>query len=164
MFSTTGGSAARLVIKQNTLMKFNTLLTLVAAFALSATLTSAAEEKHDDTPLGKEMSQMNKSLRLLKRQVADPAKKAENLELLAKIRKNTKAAHDYEPAKGKDVPAADKAAYMEKYKKQMLELDKTFEQLETALKDDKQDEAKKAFEKLTEQKEQGHKDFAPEDE
>jgi hypothetical protein len=122
----------------------------------------AAEE--EDTPLSKEMAQMNKSLRLLKRQVADATKKEENLELLAKIRKNTKASHDYEPAKGKGVPAAEKAAYIEKYKKQMMELDKTFEQLEAALKGDNQDEAKKLFEKLTEQKDQGHKDFAPEDE
>jgi hypothetical protein len=140
-------------------MKMKTLLTLIATLAFSVHFAGA-----DDTPLGKEMSQMNKSLRLLKRQVADPAKKQENLELLAKIRKNTKASHDYEPAKAKDVPAAEKAAYIEKYKKQLDDLDKTFERLETAIKADNQDDAKKEFEKLTELKEQGHKDFAPDEE
>jgi hypothetical protein len=143
-------------------MNFRFLLTILATVALGLHPAVAAEE--EDTPLSKEMAQMNKSLRLLKRQVADATKKEENLELLAKIRKNTKASHDYEPAKGKGVPAAEKAAYIEKYKKQMMELDKTFEQLEAALKGDNQDEAKKLFEKLTEQKDQGHKDFAPEDE
>ncbi|HEX8312351.1 MAG TPA: cytochrome b562 [Chthoniobacteraceae bacterium] len=144
-------------------MKIKALLTLAVTLMLGVHFAAAADEK-EDTPLSKEMAQMNKSLRLLKRQVADPTKKEANLELLAKIRKNTKASHDYEPAKGKDVPAGEKTAYMEKYKQQLTELDKTFEQLETALKADNQDEAKKIFEKLTEQKEQGHKDFAPDSE
>jgi hypothetical protein len=145
-------------------MKLKALLTILATLTMSVHFAAAADKEKDETPLSKEMSQMNKSLRLLKRQVADPAKKQDNLELLAKIRKNVTASHDYEPAKGKDVPAADKAAYMEKYKKQMKDLEKTFEELETALKADNQEDAKKAFDKLSEQKEQGHKDFSPDDE
>lgn len=137
-------------------MKLKTLLTLIATLSLGLQFASAAD---DDTPLSKEMAAMNKSLRLLKRQVADPAKKQDNLELLAKIRKNVEEAHKYEPVRAKTVPEAERKAYIEKYNKQMTELDKTFEKLEAALKADNQDEAKAAFEKLQEQKEQGHKDF-----
>ena len=105
------------------------------------------------------MTAMNKSLRILKRQVADPAKKEDNLALVGKMKANVDASLKLEPAKGKDVPAADKPAYLEKFKQQLVDLKKAYEELETALKADKQDEAKKVFEKLSEQKEKAHKDF-----
>ena len=161
--SGTNGFEDRSEIRSTNIMQSNALLMLVATLALSATVTSSAED-NADTPLSKEMSELNKSLRLLKRQVADPAKKAENLQLVAKIRKNSKASQKYEPAQAKDVPLADKAAYLKKYKNRMVELDKSFEQLETALKDNKQAEARQLFEKLADQKEQGHKEFFPEGE
>ena len=62
------------------------------------------------------------------------------------------------------MPAAEKAAYLEKYKQQMTDLGKTFDELEAAIKADKADDAKKLFEKLSEQKEKGHKDFGADDE
>ena len=142
-------------------MIFKTLLTLAAVLALGLNTVAAKDE---DTPLAKEMTGMNKSLRMLKRQVADPAKKADNLALVAKIKGHVDAALKLEPAKTKDVPAADKPAYLEKFKQELTELKKTYDDLETALKGDKQDEAKKLFEKLSEQKEKGHKDFGVDEE
>ncbi len=136
-------------------MKMKTLLTLLAAFSLGFTVNAA--DKEEDTPLGKEMAAMNKSLRLIKRQLPDPAKKAENLELLAKIKKNTEAAHKLDPAKTKD--QADKAAYTAKYKDQVVELGKAFGALEAAIKVDNQDEAKAALDKIQSLKEKGHEDF-----
>ena len=142
-------------------MKLKSLLTLAAALAISFNVAVAAE---DDTDLAKEMKAMNKSLRTLKKQIADPSKKEDNLKLLGDIRKRVAASHKLDPAKTKDIPAADKAAYLEKYRKQMDDLDKTYEQVEAAIKADKPDDAKKAFEKLSEQKEKGHKDFGVDDE
>ena len=46
--------------------------------------TAVAADK-DETPLSKEMTSMNKSLRTLKRQLADPAKKDENVALVEKV-------------------------------------------------------------------------------
>jgi len=135
-------------------MKLKTLLTLATALAVSFNIATA-----DDTPLGKEMSAMNKSLRMLKRQLPDASKKDDNLKLIESIKKNLDASHKLEPAKGKDVPAGEKAAYVEKYKGQMIELGKAFGELEAAIKVDKADEAKKALEKISELKEKGHKDF-----
>jgi len=142
-------------------MTFKALLTLSAALTLAFTTALAKDE---DTPLTKEMTAMNKSLRMLKRQVADPAKKQDNLALVAKIKGNVDAALKLEPAKIKDVPAADKPAYLEKFHHELTDLKKTYDDLEVALKADKQDEAKKLFEKLAEQKEKGHKDFGVDDE
>ncbi len=137
-------------------MKIKSLLTLLAAAALSLNVAFAAEE---DTPLAKEMKVVNKNLRTLKRQVGDAAKKDENLQLLAGIKKSLEASAKLEPAKTKDQPAAQKAAYLDNYKKQMTDLAKSFDDVEAAVKAGKPDDAKKAFEKLSEQKEKGHKDF-----
>jgi len=140
-------------------MKIKTLLTLLATAALSLNAISAEE----DTALAKEMKTVNKSLRTLKRQVADTSKKDENLQLLATIKKSLEASAKLEPAKTKDQPAGDKAGYLEKFKKEMADLAKTFDEVEVAVKADKPDDAKKAFEKLSEQKEKGHKDFGADD-
>ena len=117
----------------------------------------------DDTPLAKEMKTVNKSIRTMKRQIDDPAKKDDNLQLIATAKKSLDECLKLEPAKTKDVPAADKAAYVDKYKSEMKEVVKTFDDLEAAVKDGKTDDAKKIFEKLADQKEKGHKDFNPDD-
>ena len=137
-----------------------TLLTLLATLAIGFNVALAAD---DDTPLSKEMKAMNKSLRALKKQAADPAKKDDNLALITGIKTHLDAASKLEPAKTKDIPAAQKAAYIEKYKKEIADLGKTYDDLEAAIKDGKADDAKKAIDKLADEKEQGHKDFFPDE-
>jgi len=140
-------------------MKLKSLLTLALTLAIGSSFALAEE----DTPLMKEMKTINKNQRTLKRQVEDAAKKDENLALIDASKKAIEASTKLEPMKTKDVPAAEKAAYLEKYKAQMTELAKSYADLETAVKAGKADDAKKIFEKLSEQKEKGHKDFAPEE-
>jgi soluble cytochrome b562 len=79
--------------------------------------------------------------------------------LIAAIKKNIDASMKLEPAKTKEVPAAEKAAYIDKYKHQMADLGKAFDELAAAVKDGKTDEATKVLEKLSQAKEKGHKDF-----
>ena len=141
-------------------MKMKSLLTLAAVLAVGFNVAIAAD---DDTPLAKEMKVVNKSIRTLKRQIDDASKKDENLELIAKAKKSLGETIKLEPAKTKDVPAGEKAAYLDKYKSEMKEVAKTFDDLEAAVKDGKTDEAKKIFEKLADEKEKGHKDFNPDE-
>lgn len=136
-------------------MKLKTLLTTLVALAIGATAVIADE----DTPLSKEMSALNKALRTLKRQAADPAKKADNLALVATMKEKLAASLKYEPAKTKDQPAAEKPAYLEKYKKQMADLDKAIDELKAAIEAGNADAATKVFEKFADIKEKGHKDF-----
>lgn len=133
---------------------------LSTACILSLALGGFAAD--DETPLSKEMSVMNKSLRTVKRNLADPAKKAESLELLAKVKKSLDAAAKLEPRKTKD--QADKPAYTQKYKEQMGDLAKAVGELEGAVTADKPDDAKKALDKIYQLKEKGHKDFGVDDE
>lgn len=141
-------------------MKIKSLLTLVATLAIGLNFAVAAD---DDTPLAKEMKTIGKSLRTLKRQIDDASKKDDNLALIATAKKGIAASLELEPAKTKDVPAGEKAAYLDKYKAQMKDVVKTFDDLEAAVKAGKTDDAKKIFEKLSDEKEKGHKDFNPDD-
>jgi soluble cytochrome b562 len=134
-------------------MKLKLLLSSVLALSLAGLGYAAS----DETPLSKEMSAINKSLRTVKRQLADPAKKAENLELVGKVKTNLDAAAKLEPKKTKD--QADKAGYTKKYKEEMGDLAKAVGDLESAIKGDKADDAKKALDKIYQLKEKGHKDF-----
>ena len=140
-------------------MKLKSLLTLALTLAIGSSFVLAEE----DTPLTKEMKTVNKNLRTLKRQAEDAAKKDENLALVAECKKALAAAVKLEPMKTKEQPAANKAAYLDKYKAQMGDLQKSFDELEAAIKAGKVDDAKKLFEKLSEEKEKGHKDFAPDE-
>jgi len=140
-------------------MKLKALLTALTALVVGATFAVAEE----DTPLSKEMSAMNKALRTVKRQAADPAKKADNLELIGKIKEHIAASLKFEPAKTKDQPADNKPKYLDKYKEQMAGLDKAVDELKAAIEAGNGEAATKVFEKLGEIKEKGHKDFAPEE-
>ena len=142
-------------------MKLKVLLTVLATLSLGFSTALCAEE---DTPLNKQMTAMNKSLRTLKRQISDTAKKDDNLALVGKMKANLAEAIKLEPTKTKDIPAAEKAAYLEKFKQELTELGKTYDQLEAAIKDGKTAEAKAIFDKISEQKEKGHKDFGVDEE
>ncbi len=142
-------------------MKLKALLTLASTLALGFNAAFAADE---DTPLAKNMSAMNKSLRTLKRQIGDTSKKDENVAMVGKIKTSLDEAAKLQPKKTKDVPEAEKTAYIEKYKAQIADLKKTFDGIEAALKAGKPEDAKALFDKLAEQKEKGHKDFGADDE
>jgi hypothetical protein len=140
-------------------MKMKSLLAFVSAFAIAATLTAAEE----DTPLAKEMTAMNKALRALKKTASDPAKKADNLAAVDKMKANVAAALKLEPVKTKDQAAAEKPAYLDKYKQQINGLDKALDELKAAIDKGDAEGTSKVFEKLSEIKEKGHKDFAPDE-
>jgi hypothetical protein len=135
------------------------LFTLLAALTLGLNFVHA----EDESPLGKAMSGFNKNQKLLKKQVTDPAKKADNLQLIVKIKASLEECKKLEPSWTKKVPAADKPAFLAKFKEQMDDVAKSYATIETAIKADKLDEAKAVFEKLADQKEKGHKDFHADD-
>ncbi len=142
-------------------MKLKTLFSIFTTLTVALSASFGADE---DTPLAKNMSAMNKSLRTLKRQLADTSKKDENIGMVEKIKTSLDEAAKLQPKKTKDIPEAEKTAYIEKYKAQIADLKKTFDGIGAALKAGKPDDAKALFDKLSEQKEKGHKDFGADDE
>ncbi len=126
---------------------------------LAIVLTLGLSSYAEDTPMEKEMSAMNKAYKALKKSVEDPAQKAENLKLIADIKKTTEASSKMEPKTTADQPAAGKAAYLEKYKAQMAAFAKEVSTLEAAVTAGNTADAKASFDKLNELKKKGHEDF-----
>jgi soluble cytochrome b562 len=140
-------------------MKLKHLSTLLAAFALAVPAIFAEE----DTPLAKEMDKLNKALKAINRNIADASAKDANLAKLAEAKAANQAALKYEPAKTKDVPAAEKAKFLSGYKAAMEEVAKNMDALKAAIEGGKTDEAKALLDKLNTEKKEGHKKYKAED-
>ena len=133
------------------MLKHLTPLALILALGISV--------QAEDTPMEKEMGAMNKAYKALKKTVEDPAQKAENLKLIAEIKRTAEVTTKMEPKTTADQPAAGKAAFLEKYKAQMADFSKEVAALEAAVNAGNTAAAKASFDKLNELKKKGHEDF-----
>ena len=139
-------------------MKLKSLFTLLAACAIA--VPAFAE---DDTPLAKEMEKVSKALKFVNRSIGDASKKDECLAKIAEAKAANAAGLKFEPAKTKDVPAAEKEKFLSGYKSSMQEVGKGLDALKAAIEGGKADEAKSVIEKLNAQKKEGHKKYKAED-
>lgn len=138
-------------------MKSRLLLAALSLALLVSPLARAAGD--DDSPLGKEMSAMNRAFRQLKKQAGDAAQNASSLELLAKIKKASEASIDLIPEKAAGLPEADRTAFVEKYKKEMKEFVAALDKLEAAFKAGDNETATKLVAELNALQKSGHKEF-----
>jgi soluble cytochrome b562 len=135
-------------------MKLHRMFATILATAALA--VSAAAE---DTPLGEEMEKFSKALKAIGR-AAKEGKVSKDL--VAKVDDAKKAAEaglKFEPAKTKEIPAADKEKFLADYKASMQETIKTLDELKVAVEAEKADEVGKIMEKLNGQKKEGHKKY-----
>ena len=137
-------------------MKLTKLLTLLAVFAIALPATIKAEE---DTPLGKEMEKIGKTINAIRR-AAKEGKVTKDM--AAKVDDATAAATEalkFEPAKTKEVPAAEKAKFLAGFKESMEVMIKGLAELKAAVISEKADDVAKVIEKLNEGKKDGHKKY-----
>lgn len=143
------------------------IATALALCAIVAALTPAARadaaKEKEKTPLGRHMSAMGKNLRVLKRQVADPAKNASSIELVSAMKKEAAESKKLVPEKAEEIPAGEREKWLADYREQITELENTFGQIEKALRADRNDEAKTLVEKLGSMRREGHEKFNAED-
>jgi soluble cytochrome b562 len=141
------------------------LALLLASLLPIAPLALHAEDKpqaeSEDSDLGDAMSAMNGAFKKLRRQVADPKQNEASLALVAKLRKACVEAATILPEKIGHLPAKDQAAAKADYADKMKELIASVDDLATALKAGKNDEADKIIKDLSLQEEAGHKEFKP---
>jgi len=140
-------------------MKLKPLFTLLAACAIAVPAIAADE----DTPLGKEMEKISKALKAINRNIADASAKDANIAKVVEARTANQAALKYEPAKTKDVPAAEKAKFLSGYKAAMEEVGKNLDALKAAIEGGKTEDAKALLEKLNNEKKEGHKKYKADD-
>src|SRR3954469_24260072 len=134
---------------------------IVMSFAISAPLVRAADEKaKGDTPLEDEMIAANNALKKLKTQITDASKNQSSLELIQEMQKHFLTAKAMEPARAKK--ESDKAKFVADYRKAMVNLMSEMLKLETAVVDNKNDEAAAMLKNLGKIKSDTHEKFQEE--
>lgn len=120
----------------------------------------AAEGK--DSPLQSQMDTINRSLRSLNRQYADPAQKASSLELVVAMEKHAATARTLTPPKAEKGTAEEKAKYLDAFHKDLDKLIKEIAALKVAIAADKTDVAKAEIDKIGQLKDSSHKELGVE--
>jgi soluble cytochrome b562 len=143
---------------QKTQMKLKNLFSLLAACAIA--VPAFAEE---DTPLAKEMDKVSKALKAIGRAAKEGKVTKDMTAKVDEAKTAAQAASKLEPAKTKEVPAAEKAKFLAGYKESMEGMIKGLDDLKTAVGAEKADDVAKIIEKLNEGKKDGHKKYKSED-
>ena len=134
---------------------------IVMSFAISAPLVRAADDKtKGDTPLEDEMIAANVAMKKLKTQITDASKNASSLQLIWEMQKHFVAAKGMEPARTKK--ESDKAKFVADYRKAMVNLMSEMLKMETAVLDNKNDEAAAILKNIGKVKADGHDKFQEE--
>lgn len=125
----------------------------------------APEKEHKaETELEGKMDEMGGAFRKLRGLLKDPAKNAESIAVVRKIRTAAADAAKLTPAMTADLPEGERAKFVADYRKRMQDFVATLEKLEAALQANDNAAAAKLFEEIRDQQKAGHKDFKRPDE
>lgn len=134
-------------------MKLTHLLTIAA---LAIAFPAFAD---DETPLAKEMEKAGKAMKAIGRAAKEGKVTKDLVSKVADAKAAFEAAAKLEPAKTKDVPAAEKAKFLADYKASMEAAIKDLDALKAAVESEKVDDVNKALDKLNNGKKEGHKAY-----
>ena len=141
------------------------LTALLVAFSLLAApaLVSAADEKAKETELSKKMEEMETGLKKLRRTLRKTEENAESLKTITQVKAAMEACKKLAPAMAASKPEAERAKFIEAYKKDMDAVIAEMGKMEKAVKDGKNDEAQAVLKKLHEMEEAGHEKYIQDD-
>ena len=125
------------------------------AFLLSVALGQAVQA---DTPLEKQMNQMRRSFKELKKAMEAPveADKQKYLGWVADLKKAAEESKTLEPEKTERVPAEQKTPFLEGYRSKMEEMIGQIDQLGQAIEAGKWAEAKSLIGQINQVQREGH--------
>lgn len=138
-------------------------LALISTFALFASFQDDKREKHAETELGSHMEKIEDTVKLLRKNLKEPATYPLALEALTEIEHHSLQAKKLVPAATAKLPAGEQAAFKTAYRRQMVDFLRHQLDLEAALLDGNAEAAKAAFDAFREMEDPSHERFAPED-
>jgi soluble cytochrome b562 len=135
-------------------------VTVPAASTAPATAAPAAAPDDDKkTDLELRMDKVSKAFRKLRHQVADPAQNESSLALVATVQAALKEAEDLTPEKADDVPADQRAKFIDDYKSGIKGMEDEFTKLSDALTAGKNADASALVTEIFNLEKKDHKDF-----
>ena len=112
-----------------------------------------------DTELAKQMEIIDTGMKKLRRSLRKPESNKDSLETIEKVHKAAVKSKDLTPAMAAKVPEAERAKWVENYKKDMAAMIKTVEEMRDAVKDGKNDKALELHQSLKKQEDKGHEKY-----
>jgi hypothetical protein len=112
-----------------------------------------------DTELAKQMEVIDSGVKKLRRSLRKPETNKESLETIEKVHAAAVKCKDMTPAMAAKVPEAERAKWVENYKKDMTAFIKTVEEMQAAVKDNKNDKALELHKSLKQQEDKGHEKY-----
>lgn len=138
---------------------------LVAAPVVTRVARAAAQDEKEkkvkdlDTELAKQMEVIDESMKKLRRSLRKPESNAESLQLIEKMEAAANKSKDLIPAMAAKIPEAERAKWVENYKKDMETFIKTVGEMKAAVKDNKNDKAQELYKTLKTQEDKGHEKY-----
>ena len=105
------------------------------------------------------MEIIEESMKKLRRTLRKPDTNADSLVLIEKLEKACIASKDLVPAMASKIPEAERAKWVESYKKDMDAFIKTLGEMKTAVKEGKNDKAQEVYKTLKTQEDKGHEKY-----
>ena len=136
--------------------------------ARAATAAAAAQDDKEskekkvadlDTELAKQMEIIDSGMKKLRRSLRKAESNKESLETIEKVHAAAVKSKDMIPARAAKVPEAERAKFVEAYKKDMAAMIKTVEEMKAAVKDGKNDKALELHKSLKTQEDKGHEKY-----
>lgn len=118
-----------------------------------------ADEEEEESPLEKQMSEINKGYKLIRRSARKKTFTADDLKAVSVMVDNSAQAMHQIPPMAAKIPADKKAAFLLTYKKMMGKMTKDLIDLEIALEEKKTEVALKIIEGLATAKKDGHEKY-----
>jgi len=145
----------------------NPRLSIFAASCLAAIILPQvpchAQGDEPKTPLSQEMSGISRDLRSLRKAMSDPSQTNTAVSLVKDMEAHATKAKTFDPAKTRQIPAADKDQFLADYHKQMDGLIADFQKLEQDISSGNTADANAMLTKLQGDKREGHKKFNAQD-
>ena len=140
---------------------------LLGGLVLVSPVSAATQDKEEgqstvkdlDTDLAKQMEVIDEGIKKLRRTLRKAESNSESLEWIDKIEKAAVKSKDLAPAMAAKVPEAERAKWVENYKKDMATFIKTMGELKAAVKESKNDKAQEIYKDLKKQEEKGHEKY-----
>jgi soluble cytochrome b562 len=132
-----------------------------------AAMAAAAQEKEGDgktpkdldTELAKQMEVIDEAMKKLRRTLRKPESNKESLEHIDKIEKASAKSKDLVPALAAKKPEADRAKFVENYKKDMDAFIKSVGEMKAAVQAGQNDKAQDIYKNLKTQEDKGHEKY-----
>lgn len=139
------------------------LLPLALVSSLSLVPFLPVRDDGQETELGSHMEKIEDTVKLLRKNLKEPATYPAALEALRSIEHHSLQAKKLVPAAAAKLPEGERAAFTRDYQKQMIQFLRHQLALEEALLDGNAEAAKAAFDQFREMEDPSHERFAPEE-